>query len=162
MLPVLRSRCSGSAYPHDSGTSSGVHDDDELVEVTPTSIRIRKRHRRKTIVVAPTAHRKTINFAFSHKKPAIAGRFFFTCRERTPCEYLPYKSVITSIESFVTITAKSYTVNCFLFWRKRKMLHWFKPKGLNNGGESIHRRKCKEKLDRWLKDGITTPGGKLP
>ena len=29
-------------------------DDDELVEVTPTSIRIRKRHLTETIVVAPT------------------------------------------------------------------------------------------------------------
>ncbi len=39
-------------------------DDDELVEVTPTSIRIRKRHLTENDRRRATAHRKTINFVF--------------------------------------------------------------------------------------------------
>ncbi len=59
-------------------------DDDELVEVTPTSIRIRyhlTENDRRRANRAPKE--RSISF-FSYKKPAIAGRFFFTCRERTP------------------------------------------------------------------------------
>ncbi len=64
-------------------------DDDELVEVTPTSIRIRKRHlTERSSPRHPRTERRLISF-FSHKKPASDGSFFFTCRERTPMRVSP-------------------------------------------------------------------------
>ena len=44
MRPVRRSNGSGSTDQDDAGAGSEFIDDDELVEVTPLSIRIRKRH----------------------------------------------------------------------------------------------------------------------
>ena len=61
-------------------------DDDELVEVTPTSIRIRKRHLTENDVAAPTAHRKTINFVFLLKNPPSLVFFYLSSAHQ--CEYL--------------------------------------------------------------------------
>ncbi|STJ83460.1 GntR family transcriptional regulator [Escherichia coli] len=72
--------------------------------------------------------------------------------------------MITSIESFVHNYLQSHTpLIAFFFGVSVRCFIWFKPKGLKQWRRiNPTVENAKEKLDRWLKDGITTPGGKLP